>query len=186
MALIDAAVGAGYVVAAPAHERFDGKSVTDAQMRERVIGIADALRAIDRDDLPVVAAGHSAGGWAALCLAGAQPRGQNGQRISVPVESRVAKVIAMAPPLGWFRAPHALDRLTAPVTVMSGDADVVTPPETVDVLGAAAAQLTHRTYKGVGHLDFLSALPPGVSPTPGLDHEQFSITLARDFAAELR
>lgn len=184
-ALITAARDAGFIVAAPVHERFDVRTVTDGQVRERAISLAEMLRETGREDVPVVATGHSVGGWAALCLAGARPWSRDGHRLSVPVEPRVSKVIALAPTLGWFRAPGALDRLRVPVVVMTGAADRVTPPSTVDVLRAAPATIGVRTYPGVGHLDFLSSLPPNVSPTPGLDHHAFLATLTQDFVREL-
>ena len=184
-ALIAAAASAGFIVAAPVHERFDGRTVTDNQMRERAVGLADALCEVDRRDLPVVAAGHSAGGWAALCIAGARPWGRDGQPIPVRVEPRVAKVVAIAPTVGWFQAPSALDDLRAPVVVLSGAADAVTPPETAEILRAAPADVSVHIYEGVGHLDFLSDLPPSVAPSPGLDHHAFLASLAADFVKAL-
>lgn len=183
--LLAAAADAGFIVIAPIHERFDGRTVTDEQMRQRAVGLADSLREIDRQDLRVIAAGHSAGGWAALCLAGAQPWGRDRRPIPVPVEPRVAKVVALAPTVGWFQAPAALDNLRVPVIVLAGAADTVTPPKTAEILRAAPAEVSVHTYDGVGHLDFLSALPPTVTPTPGLDHAAFIESLAADFVEAL-
>ena len=45
-ALTSAAMNAGFIVAAPAHERFDVRTVTDEQVRERVIGLVEALREV--------------------------------------------------------------------------------------------------------------------------------------------
>lgn len=184
-ALIAAAADAGFIVAAPLHERFDGRTVTDEQMRQRAVGLADSLGEIDRQDLPVIAAGHSAGGWAALCLAGAQPWGLDRRPIPVPVERRVAKVVVLAPTVRWFQAPGALDNLRVPVVVLAGAADTITPPTTTEILRAAPAEVRVHTYEGVGHLDFLSALPSTVAPTPGLDHEAFIESLAADFVEAL-
>lgn len=143
------------------------------------------LEEVGDHDLPVIATGHSVGGWAALCLAGAQPWSRDGHPIPVPVDPRVSKVVALAPPLGWFRTPGALERLTVSVTVMMGASDVVTPPDTADILRAAPATVSVRTYDGVGHLDFFSVFPPTVAPTPGLDHPGFLATLAHDFVEAL-
>lgn len=180
-ALTDAAATAGFIVAAPAHERFDGRTVTDEQMRDRAVGLKGVLDEVGRPDLPVVAAGHSAGGWAALCLAGAQPWGRNRQPLPVPAEPRVTKVVALAPTVGWFQAPGALDGLRVPVVVLAGGVDVVTPPATADILRAAPATISMQTFEGVGHLDFLTTLPPGVAPTPGLDHGAFIKRLTDHF-----
>lgn len=184
-ALITVAATARFIVSAPAHERFDGRTVTDEQMRQRVIGLAESLREVDRQDLPVIAAGHSAGAWAALCLAGAQPWGRNRQPVPVPVEPRITKVVALAPTVGWFQAPGALDNLRVPVIVLAGAADTVTPPITAEILRAAPAEVIVHTYERVGHLDFLSTLPPTVTPSPGLDHDAFIKSLAADFVETL-
>ncbi|MBF4461209.1 MULTISPECIES: alpha/beta fold hydrolase [unclassified Rathayibacter] len=183
--LLTAAAAAGFIVTAPTHERFDNRTVTNEQMQQRAVGLAESLREIDRQDLPVVAAGHSVGGWAALCLAGAQPWGRHRHPIPVPVESRVVKVVALAPTVGWFQAPGALDTLRVPVIVLAGAADAVTPSTTAEILRAAPAEVRVHTYEGAGHLDFLSALPPSVTPTPGLDHKAFITSLAADFVEAL-
>lgn len=184
-ALLDTAASAGFLVAAPAHERFDPRSASDEQVRERALGLAEAIAEAGRPDLPVLTAGHSVGAWAALCLAGAQPWSRAGHPIPVPVEARVTRVVALAPPLGWFLAPGALDALRVPVTAFAGESDLVTPPDSTEILRTAPAQLRVQRYPGVGHLDFLSTLPPGVSPTPGLDHAAFLAALAGDFAGAL-
>lgn len=183
--LLDAASAAGFLVVAPIHERFDGRSVTDAQMRERAVGLKASLDQADRPDLPVVAAGHSAGGWAALCLAGGQPWGRDGRPIDVPTESRISRLVLLAPTLGWFQAPGALDQVSTPIAAMVGSADMVTAPASIEILHTAPAELDVRTYDGVGHLDFMSELPPGISPTAGLDHPAFLDELATDFTAAL-
>ncbi|RRO16881.1 hypothetical protein EIL87_11335 [Saccharopolyspora rhizosphaerae] len=183
--LLTAASEAGFTVAAPEHERFDGRAVTDEQMRDRAVGLKAALAEVDRGDLPVVAAGHSAGGWAALCLAGAQPWGRDRRPVEVPVEPRISRLVLVAPTLEWFRGPGALDEVTADVVAMVGAEDRVTPPENADLLRGAPVRTDVRTYQGVGHLDFLSSPPPGVGTTPGLDHEAFLDRLTTDFVAAL-
>lgn len=183
--VLDAAADAGFIVAAPVHERFDGRTVTTEQMRERAMGLKAALEQIDRADLPVVAAGHSAGGWAALCLAGGRPAGRDGRRIDVPREPRVTRLVLLAPTVGWFQAPGALDDVSTPLVALVGAADGVTPPASVDVLRSAPTSVDIRTYDGVGHFDFMAQLPPGMAPTAGLDHQAFLRELATDFTAAL-
>jgi pimeloyl-ACP methyl ester carboxylesterase len=183
--LLDAASSAGYIVAAPVHERFDGRYVTDDQMRERAVGLKAALDQTERPDLPVVAAGHSAGAWAALCLAGGVPWGRDGRPLQVPTEPRVTRLVMLAPTLGWFQAPGALDQLTVPTVALVGSADVVTPPAGAEFLRVAPADVDVRTYDGVGHFDFMSQLPPGIEPTAGLDHDAFLTQLAADFTTAI-
>ncbi|GAA1948567.1 alpha/beta hydrolase [Microbacterium aquimaris] len=182
---IDRIVAAGYIVSAATHERFDARHATAEQMCERAVGLADALEGIDRPELPVVAIGHSAGGWAALCLAGARPRGREGGLLDVPVVRRVRKAIALAPPMGWFAAPDAWATVHAEIEILSGAADGVTPPETAQIARRSPRPVNLRTYPGVGHLDVMTVLPPGVSVTPGLDHAAFLDKLASDMVDAL-
>ncbi|KXU20590.1 alpha/beta hydrolase [Clavibacter nebraskensis] len=97
----------------------------------------------------------------------------------------MTKVVALAPTVGWFRAPAALDDLGVPVVVLTGAADTVTPPTTAEVLRTAPADVRVRMYAGAGHLDFMSTLPPSVAPTPRLDHRAFIASLAADFVEAL-
>lgn len=180
--LLAAANAAGFVVASPRHELAE--TFTDAEVRERVVGLRALLDDVALVDLPVVAAGHSLGGFAALCLAGAHPRNRSGDPVEVPTEPRVARVVALAPATGWFSGPGALDDLTVPLTVLVGSRDEVTPPATAEVLRAAAGPVDLRSYDGVGHFDFMSPLPENKEPVVA-DHAAFTERLAADFVAAL-
>lgn len=181
--LLRAAADAGFIVAAPAHHLTE--IFTDDVVRERVSALRVPLTEIGRDDLPVVAAGHSLGGCAALCLAGAQPRNRQGEAFEVPSEPRVSRVIVLAPAAGWFAGPDALDEVTVPITAFVGSEDDVTPPESAEVLRPAPAGLDLRRHEGVGHFDFMSPLPSNKVPTPGLDHDAFQDRFVAEFVAAL-
>lgn len=171
---------AGWDVLAPPAERFAPAIVTPGQLRARVALLHDALAVHpDRDALPVVAVGHSIGGWSALCLAGARPRTRDGESIPVPAESRVSRVVAIAPPVGWFAAPGALAAVTVPVAVHVGAADTMTPPSSTELLRAAPGPVTVTVHERVGHFDVaMTAMPPGERPAAGLDHPAFLDGLA--------
>jgi pimeloyl-ACP methyl ester carboxylesterase len=181
--LLTSAHKAGFIVASPSHDLTE--TFADAIVRERVVALGAALLKIDRDDLPVVAAGHSLGGCAVLCLAGAKPRNRAGERFDVPSEPRVSRVVVLAPATDWLSGPDALDEVSVPVTVFVGSEDDVTPPESAEVLRAAPAGFDLRTYEGVGHFDFMSPLPSNKVPTPGLDHDAFYERFTEDFIATL-
>lgn len=181
--LLHAANDAGFVVASPSHgltERF-----SDDVVRERVSALVAPLADIGRDDLPVVAAGHSLGGCATLCLAGARPRNRQGETFDVTVESRVSRVVVLAPATGWFSGPDAFEGFTVPITAFVGSQDVITPPRTAELLRTAPVGADLRTYDGVGHFDFMWPLPSNKVPTPGLDHDAFYERFTRDFVAAL-
>ncbi|TFC16888.1 hypothetical protein [Cryobacterium glucosi] len=183
--LLDSFVGAGFVVIAPTDQRFDPRSVTTEQLQSRVSSLKAALSDYGNDHLQVIAAGHSVGGWAALCLAGGQPWTRDGQLIAVPTEERVSRLVLFAPTLGWFQAPGALARVHTPIIVHAGTRDTVTPAATAELLGAAPAMVNIRVHENVGHFDFMTELPPTVAPTVGLDHDAFLRELAGYASADL-
>lgn len=171
--LLDALSRTGFTVLAPTNERFDPRTVTTEQLLERVHSLTSALSEYDHIDLPVVAAGHSVGGWAVLCLAGAQPWDHAGQPIPVPAEERVTRLALLAPTLGWFQAPGALAEVRVPIDVFAGAKDSITPASTAEILRSAPATVEIHVYQNAGHFDFMTDLPPGIGPTSGLDHARF-------------
>ena len=116
--LLATANAAGFIVTAPAHDLTE--TFSEDVVRERVAALGAPLAGLGRPDLPVVAAGHSLGGCAALCLAGARPRNRAGETFEVPSEPRVSRVVVLAPATGWFGAEDALDDVTAPITAFVG------------------------------------------------------------------
>ena len=183
--LADAIEAAGFRVIAPKSERFTPQTVTTAQMQARVDDLRQALTEDGNADAPVSVVGHSVGGWAALCLAGAQPWGKDGKPIEVSAEPRVNRLVLLAPTVGWFAAPGALDHVTASIAVHTGAADTVTPPETASLLRSAPVEVTITEHPKVGHYDFMSTLPPTIQPSPGLDHPAFLRELAAAVVAQL-
>lgn len=135
--LLEAFTTNGFTVFAPTNERFDPRTVTTDQLHERVQTLKDVLPEYTHGDLPVIAVGHSVGGWAALCLAGAQPWDRDGHPLAVPVEERVTRLVLLAPTVGWFRAPGALAEVRVPVSVFAGAKDSVTPSATTELPGSA-------------------------------------------------
>jgi len=180
--LLATANQAGFIVASPEHE--PAEAYPDEVVRERVTALRAPLDSLGRDDLPVVVAGHSLGGCAALCLAGGRPFNRQAQPIDMPVEPRVTRAVLLAPALDWFLGPDSLAGVTVPLTALVGAEDSVTPATTAELLRSARAPLDLTTYEGVGHFDFMSPLPPGKEPVVG-SHEEFLERFLADFVAAL-
>ncbi len=123
--------------------------------------------------------GHSIGGWACLCLAGATPWGRDGKPLDVPREPRVGRLVLYAPAAGWFAAPGALDGVTAPMLVYAGERDTVTPVEQAIRLTSASTEVDLRVVPGAGHFSFMHTPPPGTVEDEGFDRAQFLTDLAR-------
>lgn len=166
-------------VIAPRFERFAAREATTAELLARPAGLVEALHRWAPEDAPVVVVGHSIGGWAGLCLAGATPRGRDGRPLDVAREPRVSRLVLFAPATGWFAAPGALDAVKAPTLVYAGELDTITPVEQAVRLKGAPAQVDLRVVPGAGHFSFMNAPPPGMAEAEGFDHARFLTDLAQ-------
>ncbi|MEU5807381.1 hypothetical protein [Streptomyces sp. NPDC047718] len=166
-------------VIAPYFERFVAREATTAELLARPAGLVEALDRWASPDAAVVVVGHSIGGWAALCLAGATPWGRDGKPLDVPREPRVGRLVLYAPAVGWFAAPGALDAVTAPMLVYAGERDTVTPVEQAIHLKSAPTQVDLRVVPGAGHFSFMNTPPPGTVDSEGFDRSQFLTDLAQ-------
>jgi pimeloyl-ACP methyl ester carboxylesterase len=171
--------GQGCQVIAPYFERLVPREATTAELIARPAGLVEALHRRASPDAAVTVVGHSIGGWAALCLAGATPWGQDGKPLDVPREPRVGRLVLYAPAAGWFGAPGALDAVTTPMLVYVGDLDTVTPVEQVAVLKNARAEVDLRVIPKAGHFSFMNVLPPGVTDDAAFDRDRFLTDLAQ-------
>lgn len=167
----------GCRVIAPRFERL-APAAPAADLVTRPAGLAEALRRWAAPEAAVTVVGHSIGGWAALCLAGAIPYGRDGIPLDVPREPRVGRLVLYAPATGWFAAPGALDAVTAPMLVFAGDRDTVTPVQQAVLLKQAAAPVDVRVVPGADHFSFMNTRPPGTADPAGFDRE----THLRDLA----
>lgn len=78
----------GCQVIAPSCELLVAREASTAELLARPFGLVEALRGRAFPDTEVVVVGHSIGGWAALCLAGATPWGRDRKPMEVPREPR--------------------------------------------------------------------------------------------------
>ena len=190
----------GWIVVCPEHpydNRNDRSRVnTDEAARDRprhLTHTIDALLAhetwgahIDAGRIGVV--GHSMGGFAALAMGGGQPWSMTRVPLDTRADDRISAAVLLAPAVGWFGAPGALDGVRIPLLVMVGEHDPVTPAGQVrEVLAALppAVPLTLDVVPGAGHFAFITPFPaemrrpdfpPSVDP-PGFDREAFHATL---------
>lgn len=169
----------GCQVIAPGFERLVPSKATTAELLSRPLGLIAALHRQASPDAEVVVVGHSIGGWAALCLAGATPWGRDGKPLDVPQEPRVVRLVLYAPAARWFAAPGALDGVTAPMLVYAGELDTVTPIEQAMHLKNAPTQVDVRIVPRAGHFSFMNTLPPGIAEDDAFDRDRFLEDLAQ-------
>jgi pimeloyl-ACP methyl ester carboxylesterase len=168
----------GCQVIAPIFDRLVAAEATTAELLTRPVGLMRALEERASAVAPVAVVGHSIGGWAALCLAGATPWGRDRKPLAVPREPRVSRLVLYAPAAGWFAAPGALDEMTVPALVYAGELDAVTPSEQALHLKSAPAPVEVRIVPGAGHVSFMNVPPPGATEDARLDRDRFLAELA--------
>jgi len=186
----------GYLVALPRHP---GNSLGDNDLaqsvdtlRNRPAQLVALMDALWRDptfgvaiaDEPVIAVGHSMGGYTALCVADGQPWTRSREPLAVAHDSRIGALVLLAPACGPFLAPGALAAVTAPVLALTAQHDSLTPDSEIR---AALAGMTDQTQviiqmvPNAGHFSFLSPFPkalhgpqfePARDPS-GFDRERF-------------
>jgi predicted dienelactone hydrolase len=173
----------GYIVALPKHP---GNSLGDdelantsenlrnrpRQLQRLLTGLlADAGLAESLAPEPVIAIGHSMGGYTVLCLAGGEPWTRERERLDVPHDPRLGALVLMAPACGFFLAPHALADVTAPILALTAEHDELTPDSEVRAALAGVpdpSRVTIHTVPSAGHFSFLSPFPPQ------MHHPQFA------------
>jgi pimeloyl-ACP methyl ester carboxylesterase len=172
----------GCQVIAPHFQPLAAGQATAAELLARPEGLVQAMHQYAPPDAPIAVVGHSIGGWAALCLAGATPWGRDGKPLDVPREPRVSRLALYAPATGWFHAPGALDAVTVPVIAYAGERDVVTPAQQILHLRSAPADVEVRIVPGAGHFSFMNTPPPGTAEDPAFDRDRFLAELAEETA----
>lgn len=193
---------AGFVVLMPEHV---GNSRSDASLtgtvellRVRPQQLCDAVAALHQDELlsphvyPTrhVLIGHSIGAYTVLAAAGGRPVNTPFDTPNAPPTlldvaklDGVRGLVLLAPAAGWFMPPAELADVTAPVLLLRGEQDRVTPAFHTEILrdGLGATQLTEIAVPNAGHFSFQTPFPaqmavPGFAPAidpPGFDRAAF-------------
>jgi predicted dienelactone hydrolase len=142
------------------------------------------------DESRICAVGHSMAGYTALALVGGRPWSRAGQPIATRADARVRAAVLLAPATDWFLAPGALAEVSAPLLVVAGERDELTPPHKIrQALAAlpAGTSWTLHVVPGAGHYSFLTPFPaqmrrpdfPPSTDPDGFDRERFHEELPR-------
>lgn len=199
----------GWVVVCPEHP-FDNRNDrsrtnTDEAARDRprhIVHTIDSLLTdarfgahIDRAHMAMV--GHSMGGFTALALCGGQPWSITRVPLGTISDPRIRAAVLLAPAVEWYRAPGALDQVTAPLLVLAGEHDPVTPLAPIrEILAALPHQerLKMEVVPGAGHFSFMTPFPPALArpdfppanDPPGFDRDAYHTRLPLQVEAFLR
>jgi len=198
----------GYVVAAPMHPRdnfqdmsgvgsvgvWAGRPQQVSRVIDRVLEDQALGPHIQRERIGVV--GHSAGGYTALALAGAQPSmnalvqhctgnpedarlcffGGAAAREAVrkggdipPVRDRRVRAIVLLAPVGALFTDEALSHLAVPVRIYGAERDDLTPVQhhAERLAKALGPKAEYVLIKGAGHYSFIASFPDALKNSVG-------------------
>jgi predicted dienelactone hydrolase len=133
----------------------------------------------------VVGVGHSIGATLLLARAGADLWLGPEDRIAGVRDPRLSALVLLAPALGYFAAPGALDAVDLPLLLRVGSADAVTPPDDARRFVAALngrISCDFAVVDGADHFSFMDQRPPG-QPEPWADAATFRVQLAERIIA---
>ena len=173
----------GFTVTTPEFPMLASMHPTAEELLGRVEAMSAALDETDSDGL-VTGVGHSIGATLLLAMAGAQIWLGPGQRLDIATDPRIARIAMLAPPVGFFGAPQALDAVALPILLRSGGRDRAIPLETqqwlVDEL-SPRMPVDYAVVAEAGHFTFMDVPPPN-TPEPMPDAEQYRVKMAGEIA----
>lgn len=86
-----------------------------------------------------------------------------GRRVNIAPDSRLTRLVLLAPPTGFFQAPGALDAVWVPIQAWVGSEDSITPPAQTEWLAHTMRDwqtVDVRVTDGAGHFSFMDLPPP--------------------------
>ena len=161
-ALLDRISDAGLTVVAPEFAPFPMGRARLGDLQARIDGLDDALAALPASTR-IIGVGHSIGATLLLAKAGAHMWAGPGERVRVAPDARIAGLVLLAPPVGYFAAPGALEPLSIPIMLKVGVRDAVTPPASYAGLRLTLEgrlPLDFEVVDGADHFSFMDVRPP--------------------------
>lgn len=161
LSLLTALAEHGCSVAAPHFARLTSPTPTENELLLRARRLRLALDHVLRPGLPATGVGHSIGATMLLALAGAQAWTRAGQHVPITPDTRLDRLVLLAPATDFFRAPGALDGVSLPILAWAGTRDEITPPAQTKFLNdMMGASVETRIVESAGHYTFMNCPPP--------------------------
>jgi pimeloyl-ACP methyl ester carboxylesterase len=168
---------------------------TPELLAKRPQQIREAIDALGVSEAALI--GHSMGGYTALAIAGGKPLALPNQTsdgkahpVDVTPDSRVTKIVLLAPAVPWFMAPGSLDAVRVPVMTRVGQRDTFAPPAFVETVLTIA--MDFAVVPNAGHFAFFYPVPAalaGMMPAedpPGFDRAAYQPQLYAEVTAFLK
>ncbi len=172
----------GCTVIAPHFERLVSPNPNSNDLMTRARRLKYALDFIGSQNFPVIGIGHSIGATLLVALAGGQMWMNADERLPIPHDERLKRLVLFTPPTGFFRAPKSLGEIRVPIQIWAGTNDLITPRTQAEFLKHALGpqlQVDLRVIDGAGHFSFMNTLPPQMSDSMP-NRERFLSDLASD------
>lgn len=185
--LLTALAESGHTVIAPHFERLASPAPAEDELLLRARRLTLALDAVVPHGSMVTGVGHSIGAATLLALAGGQMWLGAGRRVNVTPDHRLARLVLLAPPTGFFQVDGALDSVSSPLLAWAGSRDAITPPDNVHRLAHVMGDrlpVDVRVTEGAGHFSFMD-LPPPHSVEPLSDRQAFLDELSEEIRSFL-
>lgn len=163
--LLDSLVDTGCTLVAPYFERILSPMPSEHQLLNRAKILGAALDYLE-SDLPVFGVGHSIGASLLLAMSGGRMWIDREKQLPIGHDTRLKKLVLIAPPTGFFEAPKSLSAVDTPLQVWVGTLDQITPKDQIEVIKNGLRDrvpIDLRLVEGAGHFSFMNTLPPNVT-----------------------
>lgn len=163
---LNALVDNGHTVIAPHFRMLKAAIPEKAELDARIEILEAAVAHHVSEKRPIAGVGHSIGAVALLAMAGGKGETLAGDKFTLDTPIPFSRLALFAPPIGFFRRPHALDGVSASVEVWVGAKDIITPPDHVLFLKTAMegqVPININIDKDAGHFTYMNELPPGMT-----------------------
>jgi predicted dienelactone hydrolase len=100
-----------------------------------------------------------------IALAGGEIWLDKKQKLNIKPLNQLNQLVLLAPALGFFQSPGALDAINIPIQMWLGTNDVITPPDQSNYLKQQLENrilVDLRIIDGAGHFSFMNILPPQI------------------------
>ena len=161
--LLESLAEYGCTVVAPHFERLLSPSPAEDQLLLRARRLRLALDSVAGPEATVAGVGHSIGTTMLLALAGAKAWMGPGHPLLITADTRIHRLVLLAPATAYFQAPGALDGVNTPILAWAGTEDTITPPVQAELLRDALGTrvpVQLRVTTGAGHFTFMNVPPP--------------------------
>ena len=185
--LLRSLAATGITVVAP-HFKMVAPEPSEDDLMLRGRRLTLALESTPNPSLPVAGVGHSINATLLLALAGGRLWTRLESQPAIEPCRRLDRLVLLAPALGFFRVPGALNEVRILILAWAGTEDIFAPPADVEFLKRALEcrlSIDLQIVKGAGHFSFMNSPPPQFSE-PLSNREAFLNDLAMQVGSFLK